>query len=111
MSAVEAADAETLIDILEERALIIESVDNLLLNLPKRVEDPTSRGRSRSADPALELYREATELEASDANLALALASRRDQLARELEALDHGETARSAYEPKRRGRENINVVR
>jgi hypothetical protein len=108
MNAVDAADADTLIHILEERARIIEAVDCLLLNLPSRSERPRETPEGATLE---ELYRGASLLEAADASLALALASRRDQLAREIDALEQGETARTAYEPRRRGRDNLNVVR
>ena len=71
---------------------------------------PPSGKRSGAAARG-ELLRVANQLRDADHRLSLALASRRDEFAHDLEALDSGKAARSAYQPSRRPRGQVNIVR
>lgn len=67
-----------------------------------------SRPATRRSAPTAEL---AEQLKRADARLALALASRRDEIGRDLEALQSRGPARTAYGPRGRAASSINIVR
>ncbi len=108
-AAVEANDGETLLRILAERARIMERTEELLAQLGAEIGSPADEAARSEATAAL--LDAARELAALDARLRTAIGIQRDELARDLNALESGGAARSAYGGRQRGRDTINVVR
>lgn len=107
--AVEANDGETLLRILAERARIMERTEELLALLNEELVRPGSD--SAPSEAAGALLEAARELATLDSSLRTAIGAQRDALGRDLNALESGGAARSAYGGRQRGRDTINVVR
>lgn len=108
VAAVEAGDSEDVLRILAERARIMERVDDLIVRV---MTDPGSRARTAASGAPTSLVQAARRLATLDAALRTAVATHRDALSRDLNALEGGGAARSAYGVKQRARDTINVMR
>lgn len=106
--AVEAGDSEAVLRILAERARIMERVDDLIVRV---MTDPGSRARTAASGAPTSLVQAARQLSILDASLRNAVATHRDSLSRDLNALESGGAARSAYGGRLRGPDTINVMR
>lgn len=108
VGAVEVGDSESVLRILAERARIMERVDDLIVQV---MTEPGSRASTAASGAPTALVHAARHLAGLDAALRAAVAAHRDALSRDLNALDSGGAARSAYGGRPRSRETIDVTR
>lgn len=106
--AVEAGDSEAVLRILSERARIMEHLDALIERVMRDAGSPATTAPSGAPTSLLHAARQLAIL---DASLRTAMATHRDSLSRDLNALENGGAARSAYGGAVRGRDTINVMR
>ena len=106
LAAVEADDADELDRILRERGTLMSEAE-------RRAETTSGSmaGDVKAGGPAGELLKLAMTLKKADERLGLAIASKRDDMARQLEAFESGGTARSAYNAAGSAGRRINIVR
>lgn len=108
VAAVQDNAGDTLLRILAERSRIMERADDLMVRVMAG-SGPTSRAAApRGPRSLIEATRRLAKL---DDNLRAAIETQRDALAHDLNVLDNGGAARSAYGGKQRGSDTINVVR